>query len=227
MNGELVGIVEDFKDISRLKHTQKDLQESFDKFRKAMEGIIQAISLTIEKRDPYTAGHQRRVANLSHAIASEMGFSWDSIEGIRMAAAVHDLGKIHVPVAILSRPGRLTEPELMIIKLHPQIGFDILKRIEFAWPIAQTVLQHHERLDGSGYPYGLSGQDILMEARIVAVADVIEATSSHRPYRPAPGIDKAMDEISKGGGILYDSKVAETCLNLFTKKNFNFSIKPE
>lgn len=226
-NGELVGIVENFKDITKLKRTQEDLEQTFIKFRKAMGGIIQAISLTIEKRDPYTAGHQRRVAKLSRAIATEMGFTWDRIEGIRMAAAVHDLGKIHVPVAILNRSGQLTEQEIAIIKLHPQIGFDILKKIEFSWPIAQTVLQHHERINGSGYPYGLSGEDILMEARILAVADVIEAISSHRPYRPAPGIDKSLNEISRGKGILYDSKVVETCLNLFIKSNFDFSIKPE
>jgi PAS domain S-box-containing protein len=220
---ELIGIVENFKDITRLKQTQENLERTFVQFRKAMGGIIQAVSLTIEERDPYTAGHQRRVAKLSCAIATEMGFSWDRIEGIRMAAAVHDLGKIHVPVAILNRSGRLTEPEIAIIKLHPQIGFDILKHIEFSWPIAQTVLQHHERIDGSGYPFGLSGEDILMEAKILAVADVVEATSSHRPYRPAPGIDKALDEVSKKKGVLYDSEVVEACMTLIKKKDFDFS----
>jgi len=219
-DGELLGIVEDFKDISRLKQMQVDLQQSFEKFRKSMGGIIQAISLTIEKRDPHTAGHQRRVARLSRAIATDMGFSWDRIEGIRMAAAIHDLGKIHVPAAILSRPGQLSEPELDIIKIHPQIGYDILKGIKFSWPIAQTILQHHERMDGSGYPFGLFAEDILEEARILAVADVVEAMSSHRPYRPASGIDKALEEISKGKGILYDPKVVDVCLNLFRKKKF-------
>ena len=219
-DGELLGIVENFKDISRLKGIQEDLQQSFEKFRKAMGGIIQAISLTIEKRDPHTAGHQRRVAKLSRAIATDMGFSWDRIEGIRMAAAIHDLGKIHVPAAILSRPGRLSEPELGIIRIHPNIGYDILKGIKFSWPIAQTILQHHERMDGSGYPFGLFADDILEEARILAVADVVEAMSSHRPYRPAHGIDKALEEISKGKGILYDPNVVDVCLNLFLKKNF-------
>jgi PAS domain S-box-containing protein len=219
-DGELLGIVEDFKDISRLKRIQADLHQSFEKFRKAMGGIIQAISLTIEKRDPHTAGHQRRVAKLSRAIATHMGFSWDRIEGIRMAAAIHDLGKIHVPAAILSRPGQLSEPELSIIRIHPNIGYDILKGIKFSWPIAQTILQHHERMDGSGYPFGLFAEDILEEARILAVADVVEAMSSHRPYRPAHGIDKALEEISKGKGILYDPKVVDVCLNLFLKKNF-------
>jgi len=219
-DGELLGIVENFKDISRLKRIQADLQQSFEKFRKAMGGIIQAISLTIEKRDPHTAGHQRRVAKLSRAIATDMGFSWDRIEGIRMAASIHDLGKIHVPAAILSRPGRLSEAEFAIIKIHPQIGYDILKGIEFSWPIAQTILQHHERMDGSGYPFGLFAEDILEEARILAVADVVEAMSSHRPYRPAYGIDKALKEILKGKGILYDPKVVDVCLNLFLKKKF-------
>jgi PAS domain S-box-containing protein len=219
-DGELLGIVEDFRDISGLKRMQADLQRSFEKFRKTMGGIIQAISLTIEKRDPHTAGHQRRVAKLSRAIATDMGFSWDRIEGIRMAAAIHDLGKIHVPAAILSRPGRLSEAESAIIKIHPQIGYDILKGIEFSWPIAQTILQHHERMDGSGYPFGLFAEDILEEARILAVADVVEAMSSHRPYRPAHGIDKALEEISKGKGVLYDPKVVDVCLNLFLKKKF-------
>ena len=219
-DGELLGIVENFKDISRLKRMQADLQQNFEKFRKTMGGIIQAISLTIEKRDPHTAGHQRRVAKLSRAIATDMGFSWDRIEGIRMAAAIHDLGKIHVPAAILSRPGRLSEPELAIIRIHPQIGYDILKGIKFSWPIAQTILQHHERMDGSGYPFGLFAEDILEEARILAVADVVEAMSSHRPYRPAHGIDKALQEILKGKGILYDPKVVDVCINLFLKKKF-------
>jgi PAS domain S-box-containing protein len=219
-NGELIGIVEDFKDISRLKRIQADLQQSFEKFRKSMGGIIQAISLTIEKRDPHTAGHQRRVAKLSRAIATDMGFSWDRIEGIRMAAAIHDLGKIHVPAAILARPGRLSEAELAIIKIHPQIAYDILKGIEFSWPIAQTILQHHERMDGSGYPFGLFAEDILEEAMILAVADVVEAMSSHRPYREACGIDKALEEISKGKGVLYDPKVVNVCMNLFLKKKF-------
>jgi HD-GYP domain-containing protein (c-di-GMP phosphodiesterase class II) len=137
-----------------------------------------------------------------------------------MAAAIHDLGKIHVPAAILARPGRLSEAELAIIKIHPQIAYDILKGIEFSWPIAQTILQHHERMDGSGYPFGLFAEDILEEARILAVADVVEAMSSHRPYRPAFGMDKALEEISKGKGVLYDPKVVDVCLNLFLKKKF-------
>ena len=223
--GELLGIVEDFKDISRLKQAQQELQHSFDRMRKTMGGIIQAMSLTIEQRDPYTAGHQRRVAKLSRAIARQMGFAWEQIQGIRMAAAIHDLGKIHVPAELLSRPGRLSEYELGIIKTHPQIGYDILKEIEFSWPIAQTVYQHHERLDGSGYPRGLSDGDILMEARIIAVADVVEAMASFRPYRMPPGIEAALAEISQHKGIRYDPAVVDACLTCFREKGFDFDEK--
>jgi HD-GYP domain-containing protein (c-di-GMP phosphodiesterase class II) len=195
-----------------LKTAQSELQRSSDRLRKTMGGIIQAMSLTIEKRDPYTAGHQRRVTKLCRVIATIIGFSWERIQGFRMAAAIHDLGKIRVPAEILSKPGRLTENEFGIIKTHPQIGFDILKGIEFSWPIAQIVLQHHERMDGSGYPQGLSGEDILPEARILAVADVVEAMSSHRPYRPALGLEKATAEIRQQSGILYDADVVDACL---------------
>jgi HD-GYP domain-containing protein (c-di-GMP phosphodiesterase class II) len=195
-----------------LKTVQTELQQSSDRLRKTMGGIIQAMSLTIEMRDPYTSGHQRRVTKLCRAIATIMGFSWERIQGFRMAAAIHDLGKIHVPAEILSKPGRLTENEFGIIKTHPQIGFDILKGIEFSWPIAQIVHQHHERMDGSGYPQGLCGKDILLEARILAVADVVEAMSSHRPYRPALGPESAIDEILQHRGILYDADAVDACL---------------
>ena len=195
-----------------LKAAQAELQESSDRLRKTMGGIIQAMSLTIEKRDPYTAGHQRRVTKLSRVIATIMGFSWERVQGFRMAAVIHDLGKIQVPAEILSKPGKLTENEFGIIKTHPQIGFDILKGIEFSWPIAQIVYQHHERMDGSGYPRGLAGEDILPEARILAVADVVEAMSSHRPYRPALGPERAIDEIRQNREILYDADVVDACL---------------
>lgn len=203
---------------SSLKTAQAELQLSSDRLRKTMGGIIQAMSLTIEKRDPYTAGHQRRVTKLCRAIATTMGFSWERIQGFRMAAAIHDLGKIRVPAEILSKPGRLTENEFGIIKTHPQIGFDILKGIEFAWPIAQIVFQHHERWDGSGYPQGISGEDILLEARILAVADVVEAMSSHRPYRPALGLEQATAEIRQQSGILYDADVVNACLKVMAEK---------
>jgi HD-GYP domain-containing protein (c-di-GMP phosphodiesterase class II) len=201
-----------------LKTAQAELQESSDRLRKTMGGIIQAMSLTIEKRDPYTAGHQRRVTKLCRAIATTMGFSWERIQGFRMAAVIHDLGKIQVPAEILSKPGQLTENEFGIIKAHPQIGFDILKGIEFSWPIAQIIYQHHERMNASGYPRGLSGEDILPEARILAVADVVEAMSSHRPYRPALGLKKAIAEIRLQKGVLYDPDVVDACLQTLAER---------
>ena len=208
------------RDITERKRAEEELQDSLEKLRKALGGTIQAIALTVEMRDPYTAGHQRRVANLARALAAEMGLPKEQIDGIRMAGVIHDLGKISVPSEILSKPTRLRDTEFSLIKDHPQVGYDILKTIEFPWPVAQIVLRHHERLDGSGYPQGLSGEGILLEARILAVADVVEAMSSHRPYRPALGIDKALEEISQNRGVLYDSEVVGTCLKLITEKGF-------
>jgi putative two-component system response regulator len=186
--------------------------------RKSLKGIIQIISLIIETRDPYTAGHQRSVANLARAIALVMGLPPERIEGIRLAATVHDLGKISIPAEILSKPSRLTEAEMSMIRIHPRSGYEILRKVEFPWPIAQIVLQHHERIDGSGYPQGLRGPDILLEAKILGVADVMDAMCSHRPYRPAIGIDKALDEISRNRGILYDPEVVDACLKYFQDK---------
>jgi len=176
--------------------------------------------LTIESRDPYTAGHQQRVAQLASAIAKELGLPEKEVEGIRMASLIHDLGKISLPAEILSKPGKLTEIEFRLVQNHPQAGYEILKNIDFPWPIAQIVLQHHERLDGSGYPNQLKNDAIRKEARIVGVADVVEAMASHRPYRPALGIDKALEEISSGKGILYDPQAVEACIKLFTSKGF-------
>jgi len=167
------------------------------RLRKALEGIIHAMSLTVESRDPYTAGHQHRVADLATAIAEEMSLSKDQVEGIRMAGMIHDIGKISIPAEILSKPGSITEYEFGIIKTHPRVGYDILKQIEFPWPVAQIVYQHHERINGSGYPQGLCGKEILLQAKILGVADVVEAMASHRPYRPAFGIEKALEEISQ------------------------------
>lgn len=198
------------------------VEERTASLRKAMEGIIKAMSLTVESRDPYTSGHQERVGVLSGAIAQEMGLSEDQIQGIRFAGLIHDLGKISVPAEILSKPTRLTDIEFSLIKIHPQVGYDILKEIEFPWPIADAVHEHHERKNGTGYPQGLSENDIILEARILAVADVIEAMASHRPYRPAIGIDKALDEISKNKGVFYDPDVADACLKLFRDKKFTF-----
>jgi putative nucleotidyltransferase with HDIG domain len=180
------------------------------------------MSVTIEMRDPYTAGHQRRVSKLACAIAREIGLPETQIEGIRMAGEIHDIGKIYVPAEILSKPSKLTDIEFTIIKTHSQVGYDILKNIEFPWPIADIVVQHHERLDGSGYPAHLKGDAILLEANIIIVADVVEAMSSHRPYRPSHGIDKAIAEITQNKGILYDAAVVDHCVRLFRETNFSF-----
>ena len=198
------------------------LKNSIRQLRSSLDGVIDTLALTVGTRDPYTAGHQMRVADLVAAISDELGFSEDRKIGVRMAAVIHDLGKIAVPAEILNKPGRLSNNEFNLIKEHPQVGFNILKNINFPWPIAQIVLQHHERMDGSGYPRGLSGKEILFEARILAVADVVETMASHRPYRAALGIDKALEEISKNKGIYYDQKVSDICIKLFTEKKFKF-----
>jgi HD-GYP domain-containing protein (c-di-GMP phosphodiesterase class II) len=187
-----------------------------------MMHTIEAVSIALEKRDPYTAGHQRRVASLSTAIARDMGYSDERIEGIRLGSMVHDIGKISVPAEILNRPGRLTRDEFGIIKAHPEAGYDILKGIDFPWPIAQMIIQHHERLDGTGYPRGLKGEEIAEEARILAVADVVEAITSHRPYRPSLGLEIALQEIERGRGSAYDTLVVDACLRLFREKGFEW-----
>jgi response regulator RpfG family c-di-GMP phosphodiesterase len=202
----------------QLKTNEKKLKKTLAKLRKTLGATIHAMALTVETRDPYTAGHQRRVTNIARSIATEMKLPEDQIDGIRMAGAIHDLGKISTPAEILSKPSRLTDLEFNLIKMHPQVGYDILKEIEFSWPVAQIVLQHHERMDGSGYPQGISGDNILLEARIIAVADVVEAMASHRPYRPALGIDKALEEIAKNKSALYDPNAVEACFTLFRQK---------
>jgi putative nucleotidyltransferase with HDIG domain len=174
----------------------------------------------VETRDPYTAGHQKQVAGLSCAIARELGLSESHVEGIRVAGIIHDIGKISVPSKVLAKPAKLTELEFGIVKTHPEVGYEILKSIEFPWPIAQMVLQHHERMNGSGYPQGLSGKDILLEARILCVADVVEAMASHRPYRAGLGIESALEEILQNKGTLYDPDVVATCVRLFKEKGF-------
>jgi putative nucleotidyltransferase with HDIG domain len=194
--------------------------ERTSKLQKALDGIVRATALTVEMRDPYTAGHQKRVADLACAIAGECGLSDDQIEGIRMAGIIHDLGKISVPAEILSKPSRLTQNEFNLIKEHPEVGYDILKELDFPWPIAKMVLQHHEKCDGSGYPRGLSGDEILVESRIIAVADVVEAMASHRPYRPGKGIKKALAEIVNHKGTHYDPEAVEACVKIFKEKTF-------
>ena len=167
----------------------EDMKQRHSELQKAMDGVIHAVSLVVGTRDPYTAGHQRRVAELARAIAREMGLSEWQMMGIHVAGLLHDVGKVAVPSEILSKPGKINQYEFSIIKNHCQVGYDILQRIDFPWPVTRAVLQHHERLDGSGYPEGLSGEDIVLEARILGVADVVEAMSSHRPYRPALGLE--------------------------------------
>jgi PAS domain S-box-containing protein len=209
-------------DITERKRTEDALQESLEKLRKTLQGTVQAMAMTVEISDPYTAGHQRRVSNLARTIAQEMGLSKDQIDALRMAGVIHDIGKICIPAEILSKPTKLTDIELQLIHIHSQVGHDILKEIEFLWPVAKIVLQHHERMDGSGYPKGIKGDEIMIESRILAVADVVEAIASNRPYRPAQGFDVAFNEISKNRGILYDADVVDACLRLFNEKGFKF-----
>ncbi|MDQ6960076.1 MAG: GAF domain-containing protein, partial [Mariprofundaceae bacterium] len=206
-------------------HWMEDITERKDyekKLKQGLEGTIHAVATAVGMRDPYTAGHQRRVADLACAIGREMGLEADRIEGIRMGGVIHDIGKIHLPAEILSKPARLTELEYGLIKEHPQIGYDILKDIDFPWPVADIAHQHHERLDGTGYPQGLNDGQICLEARIMAVADVTEAMSSHRPYRPGLGIDKALEEIRRGRGQQYDADAADACVKLFAEERFSF-----
>jgi HD-GYP domain-containing protein (c-di-GMP phosphodiesterase class II) len=210
------------EEVARRRKAEQDLVESIQKLRNAMEGIIQAMAVAIETRDPYTAGHQKRVAQLAGAIATEMHLSEEQINGLRMAASIHDLGKIYVPAEILSKPGGLSDLEFSIIKIHPEAGYNILKMIEFPWPVAKIAFQHQERYNGSGYPMGLEGKDIMLEARILAVADVVEAMTVRRPYREAIGEEKALEEIQKNRGILYDPDVVDACLRLFREKRFKF-----
>jgi PAS domain S-box-containing protein len=198
-------------------------KESVNRLRKSLGATVQAMAVTVETRDPYTAGHQRRVSDLARAIATEMGLSTDQIEGIRMAAVIHDIGKLSVPSELLSMPRKLTDVEFSLIKIHAQSGYDILKDIEFPWPIARMVLEHHERMDGSGYPQGLTGEGILLESRIISVADVVEAMASHRPYRPTVGLAPALDEISGNRGTRYDPDAVDACLRLFREKRYRLA----
>jgi len=210
------------EDITDRKVADEILKQSAEKLKKSLLGTIKAISMIVETRDPYTAGHQRRVATLARTIAEEMDLSKDAIENIFIAGVIHDIGKISVPAEILSKPGKLSEIEFGLIKVHPQTGYDILKDVELPYPIAQVVFQHHERLNGSGYPLGLKDGQILLEALIISIADVVEAIASHRPYRAALGIDVALDEIKKNAGIFYDMEVVNVCLKLFREKGFKF-----
>jgi len=224
--GSLVGAVETMTDVSALKRAEEELQITVEKLRKATAGIIRAIDLIVETRDPYTAGHQHQVARLAEAVAHEMGLPAEAAEAIYVAASIHDLGKIYVPAEILSKPGHISDIERGIIRTHPQVGYEILRSIDFPWPIAEIVLQHHERLDGSGYPRGLKDGDIRMEARILGLADVVESMGSHRPYRPTLGMERALAEIRKNRGTLYDPEVVDACLHLIEQGRFAFEEPP-
>ncbi len=200
------------------------IEEQLLQLQDNLKDTVNAIATIVEMRDPYTAGHQKRVAALAKAIAIEMKLSADDIEAIEIGGIVHDVGKIKIPAEILSKPGKINDIEYSLIKLHPQAGYDILKGIDFPWPIAQMVLQHHERLDGSGYPHGLKGDEILLGARILSVADVVEAISSHRPYRPSLGIEAALAEITQFRDVYFDPQVVDACLSLFRKKNYQLCV---
>ena len=214
-DGKMIGIIETALDITEQKQAQ-------NKLKKTMNAIIETISKIMDTRDPYTAGHQIRVSQLAVCIAQEMSLPPDKIESVRIASLLHDIGKIGIPSEILTKPTNLDAIEFSFIKKHPELGYTILKDIDFPYPIAQIVLQHHERNDGSGYPQGLKGKDILLEAKIIGVADVVEAMSSHRPYRAALGIDAALEEIIKNKGVLYDPGVVDVCVKLFKEKDSKF-----
>ena len=213
------------EDITERKRLERERQQYVEKLQRMVNEVIDAMVFMIEMRDPYTAGHQKRVAELACAIARELDLSEEKIEAIHFASILHDIGKIVVPVEILSKPGKLDEIEMEHIKIHPQHGYDILRKIALPELVYPIVLQHHERMNGSGYPNGLSNGDIILEARILAVADVVEAMTSHRPYRPALGIDKALEEIEQKRNILYDADVVDACLKLFTRKSFKFPVE--
>ena len=199
---------------------------SLKRFKRLLEGIVLGFSAVVEARDPYLAGHQTRVTALALAMANQLGFNADDLDTLRIAAMLHDIGKIYVPADFLNRPGVLRNEEFSVIKMHPEVGYDILKNLGEDWPVATIIRQHHERMDGSGYPHGLAGEDIDKGARIIAVADVVDAMCSHRPYRPSLGIDAALAEVEKGSGTRYEARAVESCLRLFREQGFQFPLVP-
>jgi PAS domain S-box-containing protein len=221
-DGDIRGYRGIHRDVTERRKAAEEVQRTYHKLELTVESVIQAMALTVEKRDHYTAGHQQRVKQLACAIGKEMQLSNDRIQVVRVAGLLHDLGKIFVPVEILTKPGNLTEIEFAMIRTHPQSAYDILGGIEFPWPIAQVVFQHHERMNGSGYPVGLHGGEITSEARILAVADVVEAMTFHRAYRPALGLEAALREIVRQKESLYDAEVVEACLNVFLDRGFSW-----
>ncbi len=220
LGGRTVSLFGSLQDITERKRAEEELRGTLERLRRAFGTTIQVMVSAVESRDPYTAGHQLRSADLARAVATEMGLSQEKIDGLRMAGSIHDIGKLSVPAEILSKPTKLTDLEFSLIKVHPEQGYEMLKDVESPWPLAQIVYQHHERMDGSGYPRQLKGAEILMEARIMAVADVVESMASHRPYRPALGLNAALEEIEKNRGTLYDNAVVDACLRLFREKRY-------
>ncbi len=211
---------EELNDQNRI--LEQKVERKTKQLREMFQSTVNAMSHAAEIRDPYTAGHQQRVSQLACAIAMKLGMSDEQISTIKYAGLLHDIGKIRIPVSILTRPGKLMDAEIKMIRIHPKVGYDLLQPIPFPWPIAEVVYQHHEKMDGSGYPRGLTADDILPESRIVTVADVTEAEMSYRPYRPALGVDVALNEIETNRGILYDADAVDACLDLFRKKKFSF-----
>ncbi|OGT00005.1 MAG: hypothetical protein A3F73_13110 [Gallionellales bacterium RIFCSPLOWO2_12_FULL_59_22] len=216
--------LEGFEREARRRQAEEEREAALKKLRRALEDSIRVAASISEARDPYTAGHQQRVSQLAVAIAVEMGLPAAQIEGIRFGSLIHDIGKIGVPTEILSKPSRLTSLEMQLIQIHPRAGYEIVHDIELPWPVARMILQHHERLDGSGYPAKLQDEKIIPEARIIAVADVVEAMSSHRPYRPGRGMNAALAEIAAASGTLYDKHAVDACLRLILKKGFTFKL---
>ena len=208
----------------KLEYNQVDkkLKQTYKKLQKIIEGTAYIIMKVVETRDPYSIGHQQRVSKLAMAIAREMKLSQDKIEGTRIASLVHDIGKVNLPTEIVSKPSKLIDVEFNLIKNYPRVGYDILRKVDFPWPIAEIVLQHQEKIDGSGYPRGLKGDEICIEAKILGVANVVEAMSSYKSYRPALSIDEALAEISNNKNILFDPEVVDTCIKLFKEKEFKF-----
>lgn len=222
-SGELTGYRGVARDISERKNALEALRKSRDDLRVSLEETVKSLALAAEKRDPYTAGHQARVDYIACSIAREIGLSEERIEGLHFAALLHDIGKISLPSEYLAKPARLSTQERAIIKCHSEVGYEILKNIPFPWPVAEIVYQHHEHLDGSGYPRGLTDRDILLEAKILTVADVVEAMSSHRPYRPSLGLETAIEEIRSGRGVLYHAESVDACLRLIAEKKIDLT----